>query len=61
VAEKEPLTDLHESSGFLRFTKLFVDEMSRGAGGRLVGCVPPPPPPRAERGGLCEKYDEFIF
>ena len=61
MAEKEPLTDLQESSGFLRFTKLFVDEVSRGAGGRFPGWVPPPPPPRAEWGGLCEKYDEFIF
>ena len=62
VAEKEPLTDLQESRGFLRLVMLLVVDIRRGAGGRLPGWVPaPPPPPRAERGGLCEKYDEFIF
>jgi hypothetical protein len=61
VAEKEPLTDLHESKGFLRFAKLLVvEDISSGAGG-LLDCCPPPSRPLAESGGFCEKYDEFIF
>ena len=56
VAEKDPLTDLQErSKGFFKLAKLFVDEVRIGAGGLLT------PTFLAERGGFCEKYDEFIF
>jgi len=37
VAEKEPLTDLQESRGFLRLVMLLVVDIKRGAGGRLPG------------------------